>query len=102
MAGSGPAAEESWVEPGPGAETAGEPGAAAAQDDNQTPLRREPLTKCVSNGGESNKSVMRSPIIDHKSRLLFNSGATELMAQPEDRWRRTKMLSSRWEMCTTD
>lgn len=30
MAGSGPTAEGSWAGPGPGAETAGEPGAAAA------------------------------------------------------------------------
>lgn len=39
LAGSGPAAEGSWAEPGPGAETAGEPGAAAVQNDNQTQLR---------------------------------------------------------------
>lgn len=39
MAGSGPAAEGSWAGPGPGAETAGEPGAAAAQNDNQERLR---------------------------------------------------------------
>lgn len=40
MAGSGPVAEGSWVEPGPGAETAGEPEAAAAQNTNQTQFRK--------------------------------------------------------------
>lgn len=39
LAGSGPVAEGSWVEPGPGAETAGEPEAAAAQNTNQTQFR---------------------------------------------------------------
>lgn len=55
-------------------------------------LDRDGLTQ------ESNRSVTGRPIAGHKSRLIFNPGGP----QPQDRWRRTTVLSSRWDVSRSD
>lgn len=69
MAGSDPVAEGSWAGPGPGAETAGEPGAAAAWNDNQTLLRHSRIEWTHKSQKEIKKSNAQSY---YTPQIMFN------------------------------